>query len=220
MKKIIKLIAAFCVATVLAQAIVLVLAGVRGNIKKDTVLKGIALLNGVDFMGDSITQALIDSREAPIPSYEDVQNERASQAKDLDMRETSIRRLEQEIDVMLASLQAKEAAFARRTTEFYDALDKKEKILLDESLKDVQLTLESLGAEQAKEQILLFLEDDNLVDDVVAIIKGMSPEKRSKIMGEFTEKDESTELNKILLRLRQGEPNVGLIRNAREQSAN
>ncbi|MCA9130049.1 MAG: hypothetical protein KDB22_23335 [Planctomycetales bacterium] len=217
MQKLVKLFSAFCVATVLAQVIIVALAAARGNIKQDTVVKAIALLNGVDFVGDGIEQALINSREAPMPSYEDIEEERARLDKNLELRETAIAREKELTQIMLAELQAKDELFTRRTTEFYEALDRKEKVLQQQGLQDLQLTLESLSPEQAKDQIVRFLSAGRL-DDVVAIFKGMAPDKRKKIMGEFVDQQDAEDLHMVLERLGRGEPNVGLIRNARDSS--
>lgn len=217
MQKLVKAFGAFCVATVLAQIIILILAAARGNLKQETLLKGIALVNGVDISAEHLQQALQDSRNTPNPTYEDVVEERARLDRDLDMRQKAIEHEKEQVSAMLAELQKREVAFDRRTTEFYELLDKKEKNLLDTSLKEVQLTLESLSPEQAKDQIVRTLEDERL-DDVVAIFKGMPADKRKKIMGEFVDEGEAEQLHKILMRMREGEPNVGLIRDARSKA--
>ncbi len=88
----------------------------------------------------------------------------------------------------------------------------------NESLGEVQRTLESLGPEQAKDQLKKFLEDGNMTD-VVAIVKGMPLDKRKKVLGEFTTEEEITQLNDILVTLRKGDPKAGLIEQARDLDA-
>lgn len=223
MRMLIKLTVAFCVATVLAQFIILGMSAVRGNLHQDTLLKTIALVNGVDISGDRLQKMLQDSRDTPNPKYEDVQQQRARLDRNLDMRETAIKNAKEQVETMLTELRSKTSAFERRTEEFYAVLDKKEKQLLDDSLKEVQRTLEALSPDQAKDQLMRMLEGKQL-DDVVAIVKGMAIDKRKKILGEFInesknpEEDEPTQLNIILMRLRQGEPTHSLIEDARESS--
>ncbi len=218
MQKLVQLFMAFCVATVLAQAIVVGMAVANGNLNTDSVYKGLALLNGIDISGDELKKMLDDFHSTPNPKYEDVENERARLDKNLVMRERAVRLATEELESLRASLQAQEASFDRRTKEFYEVLDKQEADLLDEGLRVVQVTLESLAAEQAKEQLLKMVNVDRL-DDVVAILKGMPADARKKIMGEFTDaaKNEPEVLHQIMMRMRAGEPGVSVIRNARKQ---
>ncbi|QDV27123.1 hypothetical protein [Aureliella helgolandensis] len=221
MQMLTRLFVAFCVGTVVAQAIVFAMAGARGNLKKETLVKGLALFNGIDISADQLEETLNRSRNTPNPTYEDVEQERAQQDRNLDMRQGSIKHQRDQVSAMLAELQAKSSAFDRRTKEFYELLDSKEKGLLAASLTEVKLTLEALGPEQAKDQILRMLEVD-LLDDVVAIVKEMPMDKRKKIFGEFVNEadKEPEQLHKILMRLREGEPTKGVIQNARQNQPN
>ena len=218
MRMLLKLFIAFCVATVLAQGIILALAGARGNLTRETTLKAIALLNGVDISGDRLQKMLTDAAEKPNPTYEDVEAERARQNKNIDMRERSIETAKEQISEMLSEFREERADFDRRKDEFYSLLDTTEQNLLNESLKEVQRTLESLSPEQAKDQLKKFLEAGQM-EDVVAIVKGMPLDKRKKILGEFIGEEEIDQLNEILTTLRQGEPKASLIQKARSQSA-
>jgi vacuolar-type H+-ATPase subunit I/STV1 len=218
MRLLLRIFVAFCVGTVLAQAIILGLAAARGNLSRDTTLKAIALLNGIDISGDRLQKMLDDAEQRPNPTYEDVEEERARQNKNIDMRERSIAIAKQQVEEMLAELREEVAAYDRRKDEFYSFLEAAEQNLLDESLKEVQRTLESLNPEQAKDQLKKFLEADEM-DDVVAIVKGMPLDKRKKILGEFVGAEETDQLNEILTRLRQGEPKASLIQKARSQAA-
>lgn len=213
-----KTFVAFCVGTVLAQLIILGMAAARGNLNKISLLKAVALLNGVDISGDRLQKMLEDSKQSPNPTYEDVEAERASQSKSLDMRERSILQYKRQVEELLAEHKLVIADFDRRKNEFYRYLETAEEDLANESLKEVQRTLETLSPEMAKDQIKKFLEADQM-DDVVAIVKGMPLDKRKKILGEFTTEEEITQLNEILTTLRKGDPKAGLIQSAREQAA-
>lgn len=218
MRMLIKSLVAFCVGTVLAQLMILALAAARGNLNQVTLLKAVALINGVDITGDRLQKMLEDSKQAPNPTYEDVEAERARQSKSLDMRERSILQYKRQVEELLSEQKLVIADFDRRKNEFYRYLENAEKNLADESLKEVQRTLESLNSDQAKNQIKKFLEAGQ-IDDVVAIVKGMPLDKRKKVLGEFTTAEEIDQLNEILTRLRQGDPKASLIQSAREQAA-
>ncbi|MCA9132534.1 MAG: hypothetical protein KDA45_05255 [Planctomycetales bacterium] len=218
MRLLIRLCVAFCVATVLAQGIILAMAGARGNLKQETLVKGIALLNGIDISGEQLKKMFTEAQQQPNPSYEDVEAERARQNKTIDMRERSIRLAKRQVEEMLAEHRILISDFDRRKNEFYSYLETAQRNLADESLKEVQRTLETLNPEQAKDQLKKFLEADQM-DDVVAIVKGMPLDKRKKVLGEFATAEEVDQLNEILTRLRQGEPQASLIQNARRQPA-
>ena len=216
MRLLVKLFVAFCVATILAQGIILGISAFHGNLKHDTMVKAIALLNGIDITGDQIRKMLDESRQVPVPTYDDVKNTRAMQDKNLQMRQESIERMKTQVDEMLAELKAETSDFDRRKDEFYVLLDKYEKEALDEGLQKVQQTIEQLSPEQAKDQLLRILKEEE-IDDVVAIVKEMASDKRKKILGEFQNEEEAKQLHEILMRLRAGEPRVGVIRDAREK---
>ncbi len=218
MKMLLRLFGAFCVATILAQCIVLGLSAYRGNLNGDTILQGFALLNGIDITGKRLEDAIRNGREAPIPSYEDVTKERAQKSLNLDMRERSIKLAKDQLEAKHRELQLEITNFDNRKDAFYSKLDELNKGIEDSSLKDVRRTLESLPPEQSKDQLLKLIKDGQMTD-VVAIVKGMPADKSKKILGEFLETEESEKLHEILRELRKGEPTKSLIDQARNQPA-
>ena len=218
MKMLLRLFGAFCVATILAQCIVLGLSAYRGNLNGDTILQGFALLNGIDITGKRLEDAIRNGREAPMPSYDDVTKERAQKSLNLDMRERSIKLAKDQLEAKHRELQLAIVNFDNRKDAFYSKLDELNKGIEDSSLKDVRRTLESLPPEQSKDQLLKLIKDGQLTD-VVAIVKGMPADKSKKILGEFLETEESEKLYEILRELRKGEPTKSLIDQARNQPA-
>ncbi len=218
MRLLVKLFVAFCVGTVLAQGIILAMAAARGNLNKLTVLKAVALLNGVDITGDQLHKMLDQSQQPIEPTYEEVETERASQSKSMDMRERSIMQYKRQVEELLTEHKVVIADFDRRKDDFYAFLETTQSNLANESLKEVQRTLESLTPELAKEQLKQFLKDDKM-DDVVAIVKGMPLDKRKKVLGEFASDEEIIQLNEILSTLRRGDPEAKLIEKARAENA-
>ncbi|MEO8270646.1 MAG: hypothetical protein ABI557_13065, partial [Aureliella sp.] len=147
-----------------------------------------------------------------------VESERASQSKSLDMRERSILQYKRQVEELLNEHKLVIADFDQRKNEFYRFLETTQQDLANESLKEVQRTLEVLSPELAKDQLITFLQDDKM-DDVVAIVKGMPLDKRKKVLGEFTNPEEITKLNDILSTLRRGDPKAELIEKARADNA-
>jgi hypothetical protein len=218
MKLLLRLFAAFCVATVLAQAIIIGLSAFRGSVTQETVIKIVALLNGIDITGQRLQKMLEDSRKIPVPTYDDVVNQRAHEDLNLDMRERSVKLALAQLEAKQAELKVEIANFDNRKEAFYAKLDDEAKGMDTESLKAVQRTLEALPAEQSKD-LLLKMIADNQLQDVVAIVKGMPLDKQKKILGEFVEPAESEKLYEIVRGVRKGEAKAELIDKARNQPA-
>lgn len=214
MKLVLRLFVAFCVATVLAQLIIVTLAGIRGNLSGTTFTQIVALLNGIDISGERLQRLLDKNQETPVPTYEEVVERRAQNNLNLDMRERSIQLSIEQLQAMQAKLELDSTNFDNRKDAFYAKLDKLTEGLGSESLLEVQRTIESLDAEQAKD-LLLKMYDAKQMSDVVAIVKGMQADKRKKILGEFAQPEELEKLYEILAALRQGEPTTSLIKEAR-----
>jgi hypothetical protein len=88
---------------------------------------------------------------------------------------------------------------------FEDLLVQLEQDVNTSALTEVRHTLEVLQPKQSKDLMIDMLQDgdttadDNVLDDVLAIIRGMPQDKLKKIFGEFKSEEERTVLNRILL---------------------
>ncbi|GIW97193.1 MAG: hypothetical protein KatS3mg111_0526 [Pirellulaceae bacterium] len=205
-----RLFVAFCISTVLAQVAIVAMLAAKGNLRRDTVLKGLALLNGIDVSAERLQAMLEKYRTTPVPKYEDIVQARAMQAVNLQMREEAIERNLAEVNAKLEELQQRETALNQRVEEFYAMLDQQKQTLIDESLLEVQRTIEALAPDLAKEQLMM-LAKQGQIHDVVALFKGMAIDKRRKIMGEFVGPEESEQLNEILRLMLEGEPTASLL---------
>lgn len=215
MRLVLRLFVAFCIATVLAQAIILGMSAAKGNLKAETFTKVAALVNGIDISGEKLQRVLDDYRRAPTPRYEDVLSERANQNLDLQMREESVARMQKDATEKLEEFKTMEAAFNERLAEFYKMLDLEKAAVLEKSLTDVKRTLESMAPDQAKDQMLKLYKSGQK-SEVIAILKAMPADKSKKIVGEFVGEDESQQLNEMLMMMLRGEPTTGLLENAAE----
>ena len=210
-----RLFSAFCLATVIAQLLILALAGLRGNLHRESLTKAIALFNGIDVSGIQLQKVFDNARTTPVPTYDEVLAQRAQQNLNMEMRERSIQRYIQQLEAMQVSLKQEQGDFDRRKEAFYNLLDEMSKKGKGESLGEIQRTLEALDPEQAKTQLIKML-DAGQMNDVVAIVKGMALDKRRKILGEFATEKEESQLHDVLDQMRMGEPAASAIEKARE----
>ena len=206
--------AAFCVATVIAQMLIFCLMLAKGNLHSGTLTQALALINGIDVTGDQVEKAFQQAQDSPMPTHEEVLQQRAKMSLELQNQNDSIQREKDMVNKLLAELASKTSEFDRRRQDFYSKVDDLEKKLVKESLKEVQRTIEELVPDQAKEQLVRMLQAERM-DDVIAIVKVLDPAKRKKILNEFAEPEETDKLHDVLMRMLAGEPTASLIKDQR-----
>ncbi|TWT52991.1 hypothetical protein Pla22_06190 [Rubripirellula amarantea] len=202
--------AALCVATVITQMIVGGYLVGSGRLNSDNMTQVIALTNGIDITGQRLQQIMRASEDREQPDFDEILEARKLEGFDLEMRLQSQQSFRDELSTMLAELKNERDRFDNRVAAFRRELEEKREGIQKQGLRDVQRTLQSLDAVQAKEQLLIMY-DDERVDDVVTIIQAMPTEKRKDIMAEFADKDEKIKLAEILRRISEGQPTTSLI---------
>ncbi|MFO1062328.1 MAG: hypothetical protein U0892_00460 [Pirellulales bacterium] len=214
MKFLLRLFAAFCVATVLAQLIIVGMAAARGNLRQETLTKALALFNGIDVTGQQLQQAFKEAKSDPGTSYDEVLAKRAQEDLNLGMRDRAIKYAADQVELKRIALERQITDFDLRKDAFYKKLDAMEKEGKEANLGVAQKWVESMAPEQAK-TLLLKMMECNQMDEVVAIVKGMANDKRKKIMDEFDQEQIKNEFHLILNQILQGQPARGLIDQAR-----
>jgi hypothetical protein len=213
--KLLRGLAAFCVATVLTQMILMGYFLTRGSANGETMTKVVALLNGIDISGNRLQQILRQSEDREQPDFDEILEARKLKSYDMDLRLRSQKEFRDDLSTMLAELTDEKDRFDERLTSFHSELDEIQKGAQSEGLREVQRTLQSLDAPQAKEQLLIMY-DDERIDEVVTIIQAMSSDKRKDILAEFVAKDDAAKLAEILRRIGEGMPTTSLINQASE----
>ena len=199
----------FCAATMLAQATIISLSFMRGNFNGDTIQRVIATLNGIDIQGERLKNALIEAKDAPVPTHEEVLGERAKMSLELDARDRALARYRDQLELLQTKLQNDTKELDRRRESFDMTVAQRTKTVNEETLGEVRRILEIMQPEQAKDHISRMIKDGSS-EDVVAIVKALPDDKRKKIIAEFTQEDEAAQLAEILKMIRDG---VGLGKN-------
>ncbi|MDG2221655.1 MAG: hypothetical protein P8L85_09755 [Rubripirellula sp.] len=210
MNKLINATAGFCMATVLTQVILLTYFLFQGSLNGETSTKIIALLNGIDISGDRIEQALLASEDYEQPDFDEVLEARKLKSYDMDMRLRSQKLFSEDLTLMLAELTEERTRFDERFALFQTELEEIKKGAQKEGIEDVQRTIQSLEAIQAKQQLLIMYEDKR-IDEVVTILQAMPTDKRKDILAEFATEEEAAKLAEILRRIGEGMPTTTLI---------
>ncbi|MFI4875506.1 MAG: hypothetical protein ACIALR_09220 [Blastopirellula sp. JB062] len=209
-----------CVATVLAMAIGAAILIATNRVDSDKAYSILAIVYGIDEdkireQLDEQTQGEPDNEE---PDMQAVIDARARRHLALDFRIQAIDTGIENIRGMQANLAEERRRYDQLKTSFDDRLKKLEEGVRDDAIVELQRTLEAIDARQAKEQMMIMLErDDNAMQDVVTILKGMPNDKRKKIIAEFRSDEEKQRLADILNQIRLGVPEATLIKDARDQ---
>ena len=215
----------FCVATVLAQVVVLGMLWWKGAFSDDRVVAMFAALHGIhpETPGGTAAATAKDEHPHEQPSLDDISKKRLLASLDLSLRETTL-------DKSLIDLRTLEHEIAtdfERLAQLKEGMDKRIEqsinTVLDSSLQEWQQTLMAISPKQAKEQILKTLKtapdgkDARAMYDVVRILKAMPLDKRKKILGEFKTAQESDTLNQILDGIRNAPVEMDMLRDSRSQ---
>ncbi len=211
-----------CVATVLAQ---LVLVGVlwwKGALVDDRVTAMFAALHGIHPATDAPATANgAENDNSEQPSLAQIAQQRLRASLHLDLRElvadksvTELRDLEEQVRVENERLHQLQQSLDYR-------LEKAQGNVVDNALLELQRTLEAMQPKQAKEQILKMLaetpdaESDAAMHDVVRILKAMSLDRRKKILSEFKTPDENDKLADILREIRHSPAELEMLQDSR-----
>ena len=205
MKKLVGLFLWFCAASVLAQICIVGLAALNGNFSRQTLSQVIGLMNGIDIQTKRLESALINARDTPTPSYEDVLKAKTNAELQLNSRTRALDRLQRQLDDTRSELQKKIEDFDERRQQFELKLEKMRSGSQNDSLRETQKILENIAPEEAKKQLVLMLQKDEL-SDVVSIVRGFPPDKQKKVLAEFTETAEVEMVAKILAEIRRAAP--------------
>ncbi|TWU45943.1 hypothetical protein Q31b_11190 [Novipirellula aureliae] len=213
LNKLLTAFVAFCVATVLFQLILLGYVLTRGTANGDTMAQIIGLMNGIDISGNRLQQILKQGEDREQPNFEEILQARKMESLEMDMRLRSQNEYRDDLSRMSAELRDQREFFDERREAFKEKLKKMEEGARDKGIQEVQRTLQSLDAAQAKDQ-LLRIYDDERIDEVVNIIQAMPIDKRKDILAEFAAPDEAEKLAEILRRIGEGYPTTALIKQA------
>ena len=212
-----------CVATVLAQVILLGVFLARHGFSREQVFDMLAIAYKIDL--DAIAEE--NAGLAALPTSEQVSYEQVVEARlkanlDHDLRQQSLDMALRDLRGLQIEVLNKQERLDLQAAQFSEHLASLETQTEQESIRELSATLQAIQPRQAKEQLVLMLEDAILPEEdsmlvVVAILKAMPLDKRKRILEEFKTEDEAITLAEILREIRLGEPDMSVIREAREQ---
>lgn len=204
----------FCVATVMAQTVILGLLWYKGHLAPTRLSEALTVFYGFDSAAAKAMRETRDEREIQV-AYADILERRALSSLDLDLRETALDNAMIDLMNQRTRLDDDRKKYTLLLGDFEQRLDELRQGATNRAIQDVQQTLETMRPEQAKAQIVLMMDDERL-EDVVTLLKSMPRDVRKRILNEFQE-DEKERLYDVLKQILAGTGEGDLIDQVREQ---
>lgn len=214
------LLVATSLGTFASVVIILGMLWMKGALNDERLYAMLAALQGIQPPPPQKLVA-IDSRSEQ-PSIQQVLSARTVASLDLDLRESAIDKSLGDLRTLEMQLQTESKRLDNWKESFDKRLSDLQKAATEDSLLEVQRTLEAIAPKQAKEQLIKMLADektatDDPMEDIVRILKAMPLDKRRKILAEFKGPEEIEQLHEILRVVRLGGSDTQLLRDTRAQ---
>lgn len=213
------IVAAICVATVIAEGLMLAYLHSRGKLDEPTMQKMLAVAGGVELAPSRAARAAQEAESArEQASLEDVARERALKSRDLELREQALNDSAAIVKTEYAKLVDEKDRYERIKAAFRAQLDEIREGSLAENRETARAILENMKAKQAKDQVLRMVKEGEM-KDVIKILSLMPGTKRKKILDEFKTDEEAQTLAEILKQIREGVPETNLVDEAEQSLA-
>ena len=217
---------AFCVGTVITELalLVVIVANDGGSFEKFNPGVLASILWGIDPLELGKLEAIrFEERSFDNVGLDEAEEQYEIEVLNLDMRDRSLQIATEDLGFYTKSLEDERNEYERRRLDFEARLDRIEGALDNRSLIKRRESISSLDPEQAKTQIMRFLQDSEdssnpeIANDVVVMVKTMPIDRRKKILSEFQTDAEKLRLKFILQQIRVGHPEIPLIQQVREE---
>lgn len=201
MSKLIQFFLWTCTALFLGLLAILTMATVRGNFDRDTLVKIVALLSGIDIQGDKLAAAIQSGKDAPVPTYDEVLDAKVKAILDSDSRSAALDRYKKELDDRAKRLQEESERHKALVAEFQKAEAQAKEAKQTESQQQIREILEALDPAAAKQQLVAMLEKEQKAE-VISIMKTMDADKLKKILAEFSDLADQQKISDVLEEIR------------------
>ncbi|MBX7072849.1 MAG: hypothetical protein K1X71_06835 [Pirellulales bacterium] len=207
----------FAVATVLAAITLVVIGFSTGTLNEAKLARLRAVLVGTEAQAPKARPD--EAKETP--SYEELLERRSVKFRELELREEVVRQNVSILTRERLDVTARRDELTRIQQAFQAELAQMADAALVAGEENVRLTFERMRPPQARQQLLLMLEQGEL-ENVVAMLAAMPIERRAKIVAEFKSPEDLPRLNEILEVMGQGDPVARMVdetRGAMSQAA-
>jgi len=206
-----------CVATLMAQGVIVALLASQGRLDPKKLRQIIAVVQGVELVAPGASvEAQKSSSDQEQPSYDGILQARAVKSRQLELREAALKSGVDELAARQRQLKAEMDAYQQLKTAFDSSLAEMEEGERVRARDEVRLILENMDPQQAKVQILRMVDADEM-EHIVLMLSAMPASKKAKIIAEFKTDEEQKTLEEILRLIKEGVPKADLLDQTRQQ---
>ena len=200
----------FGAATLMAEVILGGYLWVTWKMDRGRAIQMLAIAQGIDLFATARSHGLDEDEAGPEqPSLEQLIAARTAKDLDITIREQALQNGSDQLASLERQLAERQDAFKQikgtYQTQLQELMEGERVAGRDKN----RLILESIKASQAKEQLSLMLEKDEL-DEVVLLLVDMASQPQKKILAEFKTPEDQEKLGEILGMIREGRPAVTL----------
>jgi flagellar motility protein MotE (MotC chaperone) len=209
----------FCVATVLAEVIVITTAVSQWQVDGDRVAQMVAAAKGLaSASGEGLAAEppKKDDASREQPSFEEILQSRAARDLNLQFREQQLVNALSQLRTSQQTLVDDESRYRKQKEEYQRELDAVRTSAASAGMEQVSDVLQRIKPKQAK-ALMLAMIDDKETEKVARQLAGMSETKRAKIIAEFKTDDELKKVREVLRLFEQGAPEGPLSENAKKK---
>jgi hypothetical protein len=206
----VSLVAAVCVATVIAAAILIPFYAQSWKLSKERLGQALAILQGTS--PESLVPPPPPKKEGDSeqPSFDQVLAAQSLRTRDLEQRELTLRANIQQFSEQLDKIVAERKRVQAVSDDSQASLEAMRAAATGAGATRFLDTLQSLKPKQAKDLVKQQL-DAGEIDVVAQTLQNMSDSKRAKIIAEFKTVDEMKQIGDVLNRIRKGQDTTQLV---------
>lgn len=215
MRALMALIGYVSTATVLSLAIGLGYLMQSGGLDDEKIFRIVALIHDVDIdamEGEQIEQESGTPEEEP--SLSDIAVYKAEFARNFEVKQDALRRGSDAFNHSFRKLKSATDEFSELAAKIESELKNQGELSSKKAVAQVVRNLEMMGLEQAKEELMLTLEEPDGLNDVILLMNAMSTGKLKKILQKFRSKDELAALHAIHKLMLNGGPKAASMEKA------
>lgn len=207
----------FSLGTLIAEGIIVSYVSSKWQLNREKIARMVAVARGLDAApAPAPPKTPPDDSANDQVSYEQVLQARAIRDKNLQLREQALAHALAQLQTDQQKLMEEQRRFQRDRTDYETKLAAAAQGAQNAGREEVRRILQSIKPKQAKE-ILVGMLDNNELDEVVALLTGMTDSKRSKILAEFKTADENKKIDEVLRQIRKGAPEAPLAQQAKDK---
>jgi regulator of replication initiation timing len=203
------LVAAVCVATVIAAAVLIVFYARSWKVDREHLVQAVAILQGKSPESLLPPPSPKKENDSEQPSYDQFLAAQALKARDLEQRELTVQRNVAQFQDELNKIVEEKKRVQSVRDDLQAKLDDLAASATAKGTEDVAQTIQTLKPNKAKELLAQKLKAGDF-DVVVRLLTSMSDGKRAKIIAEFKTPEEMGWIGEVLDRIRQGQPAAGI----------